>query len=84
MDIKHNPEFTVMEFYSAYEDYNDILKNQTVKIGQNINLQMKNSTMSKVTVNKNALTGLHTKMIVLENQACAPFITGLTAKDYSC
>ena len=23
MDIKHNPEFTNMEFYSAYEDYND-------------------------------------------------------------
>lgn len=25
MDIKHNPEFTVMEFYSAYEDYNDMM-----------------------------------------------------------
>ena len=26
MDIKHNPEFTNMEFYSAYEDYNDMMK----------------------------------------------------------
>lgn len=25
MDIKHNPEFTCMEFYSAYEDYNDMM-----------------------------------------------------------
>ena len=25
MDIKHNPEFTNMEFYSAYEDYNDMM-----------------------------------------------------------
>ena len=25
MDIKHNPEFTAMEFYSAYEDYNDMM-----------------------------------------------------------
>ena len=25
MDIKHNPEFTVMEFYSAYEDYNGMM-----------------------------------------------------------
>lgn len=25
MDIKHNPEFTVMEFYSAYENYNDMM-----------------------------------------------------------
>ena len=26
MDIKHNPEFTNMEFYSAFEDYNDMMK----------------------------------------------------------
>lgn len=25
MDIKHNPEFTCMEWYSAYEDYNDMM-----------------------------------------------------------
>ena len=25
MDIKHNPEFTNMELYSAYEDYNDMM-----------------------------------------------------------
>ena len=25
MDIKHNPEFTNMEFYSAYEDYYDMM-----------------------------------------------------------
>ena len=25
MDIKHNPEFTCMELYSAYEDYNDMM-----------------------------------------------------------
>ena len=25
MDIKHNPEFTNMEFYASYEDYNDMM-----------------------------------------------------------
>ena len=25
MDIRHNPEFTCMEFYSAYEDYHDMM-----------------------------------------------------------
>ena len=38
--------------------------------------------MSKITINKNALTGFHNKMIVLPNQSCLPFIKGLTAKDY--
>ena len=43
---------------------------------------MNNNQMSKLTVQKNALTGLHTKMIVLENQSCAPFVKGITANDY--
>ena len=43
---------------------------------------MKNGTMSKISVVKNALTGLHTKMIVLSNQCCAPFIKGINANDY--
>ena len=25
MDIKHNPEYTAMEFYAAYQDYNDMM-----------------------------------------------------------
>lgn len=25
MDIKHNPEFTNVELYAAYEDYNDMM-----------------------------------------------------------
>ena len=66
----------------VHTDYSDVLNKCTVKHGKNINLQMKNNKMSKLTVNKNALTGCHTKMIVLSNHSCAPFITGFTAKDY--
>ncbi len=25
MDIKHNPEFTSIEMYAAYQDYNDMM-----------------------------------------------------------
>jgi hypothetical protein len=50
--------------------------------GKNINLQMKGSAMSKVTVIKNALTGVHTKAIVLPNHSCAPFINGYIAEMY--
>lgn len=63
-------------------DYKDIIDHQCVKSGKNINLQMNAHMMSKITINKNALTGFHNKMIVLENQSCAPFIYGLYACDY--
>lgn len=43
---------------------------------------MKDGIMSKITIVKNALTAAHTKMIVLENQCCCPFVKGLDAKDY--
>ena len=39
MDIKHNPEFTCMEFYSAYEDYNDMMnmaENLISTVAQNV------------------------------------------------
>jgi hypothetical protein len=61
-------------------DYKTALES-TVQ-GKNINLQLKNHTMSKVTVYKNALTATHTKVVVLPNQACAPFIHGLKADAY--
>ena len=67
-----------------YDDYKNVILNNSVKIGKNINLQMNGNQMSKLTINKNALTGCHTKMIVLENQSCCPFISGLTSKDYIC
>ena len=63
-------------------DYKDVIDGRTVKKGKNINLQMNNNVMSKITVIKNALTCMHTKMVVLSNQCCCPFINGLTAKDY--
>ena len=61
-------------------DYKTALES-TVQ-GKNINLQLKNHTMSKVTVVKNALTATHTKVIVLPNQHCAPYIHGLKADSY--
>ncbi|GHU20237.1 hypothetical protein FACS189472_11240 [Alphaproteobacteria bacterium] len=39
-------------------------------------------TLSKITVNKFALSGIYTKGVVLENTRCCPFIQGLTADNY--
>jgi hypothetical protein len=54
------------------KDYNTCLDGGVIK-GKNINLQLVNNQMSKVTVHKNALTGCNTKNITLPNGACIPF-----------
>ncbi|MCR4881504.1 MAG: lysine--tRNA ligase [bacterium] len=39
IDLKHNPEFTMMELYQAYADYNDmmvLLENMVATVAQNV------------------------------------------------
>ncbi|KAA6370398.1 MAG: hypothetical protein EZS28_034075 [Streblomastix strix] len=70
---------------------NKITKDQIVdcinvgKITQctNMRLGQKNHQMCQLSIEKNGITGIHNKMIVLENQSCCPFMYGITAKDYS-
>ena len=45
MDIKHNPEFTNMEFYSAYEDYNDMMN-----IAENLISTVAKNTLGTTTI----------------------------------
>ncbi|GHU18504.1 hypothetical protein FACS189472_06940 [Alphaproteobacteria bacterium] len=55
-----------------------------VKIeAENCGFHVKDGTIVKDLVNKVAISGVHTKMIVLENECCAPYIYGLNANDYS-
>lgn len=42
MDIRHNPEFTTIEFYSAYENYHDMM-NITEELFSKIALKVKGS-----------------------------------------
>ena len=60
----------------------DVVMNNSVIKGCNRNLQLKNNTMSSVLIEKNALTSVHTKMIVLSNGCCCPYIDGLHASNY--
>lgn len=63
-------------------DYKNVIEKQSVMKGKNINLQMNSQLMSKITVIKNALTAAHSKMLVLSNHCCCPYVNGFTAKDY--
>ena len=46
MDIKHNPEFTNMEFYAAYQDYNDMMDTAEKLIST-----VAQKTLGKTTIN---------------------------------
>ena len=58
-----------------FENYQDAIS--TVIPGRNINLKLDRRgddyQMSTKIIQKNALTGSNTKMVVLDNQACCPF-----------
>ena len=58
-----------------FDNYSDAIT--SVIPGKNVNLQLDRRgddyQMSIKIVHKNALTGAHTKMVVLENQSCCPF-----------
>ncbi|KAA6371194.1 MAG: hypothetical protein EZS28_033281 [Streblomastix strix] len=84
LSLKLNPQI----YKDAYENN---IKNGTVVKGQNTSLRQQQernyddevfSKMSRINTTKNGITGVHTKMIVLENQCCCPYIDGISADKY--
>ncbi|GHU24575.1 hypothetical protein FACS189472_17580 [Alphaproteobacteria bacterium] len=73
---KRNAErITVQSFFD------NINKKEKID-AENCGFHVKDGGVVKDLVNKVAISGVHTKMIVLENECCAPYIYGLSAKDY--
>ncbi|KAA6393630.1 MAG: hypothetical protein EZS28_010845 [Streblomastix strix] len=60
----------------------DNINDGTITKATNMRLGQKNYIMSKIATQKNGITGIHTKAIVLRDQSCCPYIFNLTAKDY--
>ncbi|KAA6356344.1 MAG: hypothetical protein EZS28_048129 [Streblomastix strix] len=84
MSLKLNPQINK----DAYENN---IKNGKIVKGKNTSLRQhieRNSDdevfskMSRINTTKNGITGVHTKMIVLENQCCCPYIDGISADKY--
>jgi hypothetical protein len=76
LSLKKNQHITAQSFI------NNIENNIPVK-GTNKGFGIKKDILSKYSVDKTAISGIHTKMIVLSNYLCAPYIYGLNASDYS-
>jgi hypothetical protein len=64
------------------DKYKQVLNGETVIRGVNVNFQLKNKLLSKITIHKNALTATNTKAVVLQNHSCPPFIQGINANLY--
>ncbi|KAA6381377.1 MAG: hypothetical protein EZS28_023093 [Streblomastix strix] len=73
--LRQNPQINEQTFV-------DNIKSGIVMKVTNTILAQKNKIMSKLSMTKNGISGSLTKMLVLENQSCCPYITGLNAKDY--
>ncbi|KAA6385317.1 MAG: hypothetical protein EZS28_019157 [Streblomastix strix] len=60
----------------------DNINSGTITKATNMRLGQKNYIMSKIATEKNGITGIHTKAIVLRDQSCCPYVLGLKASDY--
>ncbi|KAA6371919.1 MAG: hypothetical protein EZS28_032554 [Streblomastix strix] len=60
----------------------DNINSGTITKAINMRLGQKNYIMSKIATEKNGITGIHTKMVVLKDQSCCPYVFGSKARDY--
>ncbi|KAA6377535.1 MAG: hypothetical protein EZS28_026938 [Streblomastix strix] len=64
------------------QTFADYINKGSVTTAINTTLAQRKGVMSRLQMNRNAITGSHTKMIVLPNQTCLPFIFGIKADKY--
>jgi hypothetical protein len=69
VQLRQNPHLTK-------DSYSEIIQNGIAISGQNNTLQMKNDVMSRLTINKIALTGKNNKGYTCENGCVVPFVYG--------
>jgi hypothetical protein len=60
----------------------DNIDKNTPVHASNCGFHLKHDELVKDVINKVAISGVHTKMIVLPNQCCAPYIYGIKASNY--
>ncbi|KAA6366301.1 MAG: hypothetical protein EZS28_038172 [Streblomastix strix] len=73
--LDQNPQINEQTFI-------DCINKGTVTTDVNTTLAQHRGVMSRLQMNRNAITGSMTKMIVLQNQSCLPFISNIRADIY--
>jgi hypothetical protein len=66
------------------EEYVDNLEKGEVSHAVNVNLRSNRGVMGKEVIRKVAVSGVHTKMVVLDNHSCAPIVFGINPTEYEC
>jgi hypothetical protein len=65
------------------EAFKDCIFKKKITNAENYVLRTKDHEMTKQILRKTGISGVITKCVLLENQACAPFLHGVTADKYS-
>ncbi|KAA6395117.1 MAG: hypothetical protein EZS28_009356 [Streblomastix strix] len=73
--LNQNPQIKEQTFV-------DCINKGSVTTAVNTTLVQRQGVMSRLQMSRNTITGSHTKMIVLPNQSCLPFIFGIKADKY--
>ncbi|KAA6365836.1 MAG: hypothetical protein EZS28_038637 [Streblomastix strix] len=73
--LDQNPQINEQSFVQC-------INKGTVTTAVNTTLAQRKGVMSRLQMSRNAITGSHTKMIVLPNHSCLPFIYGIKADRY--
>ncbi|KAA6374352.1 MAG: hypothetical protein EZS28_030122 [Streblomastix strix] len=73
--LDQNPQINEQSFVEC-------INNGTVTTAVNTTLAQRKGVMSRLQMERNAITGSHTKMIVLQNHSCLPFIRNISADRY--
>jgi hypothetical protein len=62
--------------------YVENINEQTQLKGTNVGFHVRNNRLVKESIEKKAITGIHTKMVTLSNNSCAPFVFGIKPENY--
>ncbi|KAA6388642.1 MAG: hypothetical protein EZS28_015831 [Streblomastix strix] len=73
--LDQNPQINEQTFV-------DCINKGTIATAINTTLAQRKGTMSRLKMEKNSITGSHTKKIVLLNQSCLPYINNIKADRY--
>jgi hypothetical protein len=81
-DVLKNKGVSKRNTHISGYNYDKCISEGSASSATNVGFHFRSGRLVKDELNKIAITGIHSKMIVLRNQSCAPFIYGMKPEQY--